>query len=246
MRLEKKKQGAETYDEKVHQSTSTSTCTNHVLWIIPSIFAFGFCLAFTIACLKLRKLSNFKGKEKNDKDYSYFRGPTKEGIYIRERNRQFLFQKGNEDESTSTLNTIGQRQSGSIGGIEGDTSELEDSSRSKSPLQSKAKANRRKFRKHQELQRRYRGNFPLSTWSQNIYGSTTEGKTKDGYHSMILDFKEQLSTVSTETDYNTAAEGDTLELSEEKSIQFKMNSRKTVPFCEENNLDQGTNRRKSI
>lgn len=62
--VRKKEQGIQICDEKGQAKTSTST--NPVLWILPSLFAVGFCFAFIFAYLKIRKMNFEAGKTKNN------------------------------------------------------------------------------------------------------------------------------------------------------------------------------------
>lgn len=61
--VREKEQGIQIRDKKEQAHTSTST--NHVLWIIPSLFAVGFLFAFIFACLKIRKNNSETGKTNN-------------------------------------------------------------------------------------------------------------------------------------------------------------------------------------
>lgn len=62
--VSKKVQGIQICDEKGQANTSTST--NHVLWILPTLFAVGFFFAFIFAYLKIRKMNFEAGKTKNN------------------------------------------------------------------------------------------------------------------------------------------------------------------------------------
>lgn len=42
-------------------SANTSASVQHILWIVPSIAAIGFLVAFIIVCLKMRKKNKASG-----------------------------------------------------------------------------------------------------------------------------------------------------------------------------------------
>lgn len=183
--VRKKEEEIQICNEKGQAHTSTST--NHVLWIIPSILAVGFFIAFIFACLKIRKMNFETGKTKNSNKNSSdfppaYDGQSKEEKNIAEARNDVDVDTDNGNQSTPSirLKTFYRTANESNAATEEDTctsgKEKSVSKRKNTPLSeeelNKRIAYRQKVEKKREQQRRPKGNVPSSTPGQGNFNST--------------------------------------------------------------------------
>lgn len=183
--VREKEQGIQIRDKKEQAHTSTST--NHVLWILPSLFAVGFLFAFIFACLKIRKNNSETGKTNNSNMNSSNLpqardGQSKEEEDIAELKNVIGIDVDEDNESYSTVSIRFRKDSRilyeSNAATEEDTSGMEKSvsKRKNTPLTeeefNKRIAYRQKVEKNREKQRRFKGNTPSSTTGQSNFNST--------------------------------------------------------------------------
>lgn len=187
--VRKKEQGIQIFDEKGQANTSTST--NHVLWILPTLFAVGFFFAFIFAYLKIRKKNFEAGKTKNNSNMNSSNLPqacddqSKEEDDITEPQNGIdvdiekqLVENGNQSTPSIRYIRVFRAPYESNAATEEDTSGMEKSvsKRKNTPLTEeefkKRIAYRQKVEKNREKQRRFKGNTPSSTTGQSNFNST--------------------------------------------------------------------------
>lgn len=100
-------QGPKAGDEKCQANTSASV--QHILWIVPSIVAIGFIVAFAIVCLKMRKKTKASGRNTDDMNVpNTQRGQSKED----EDGDEYPIENTVEGESTGSLETGQSKEDG--------------------------------------------------------------------------------------------------------------------------------------
>lgn len=190
--VRKKEQGIQIFDEKGQAYTSTST--NHVSWILPSIIAVGLLIAFIFACFKIRKMNSETGKQNNSNMNSSNLPQACDGQSKEEKNiaelksvtvidvaeEKQLVDNGNQSALSINFKKVSRSSSESNAATEEDTSGKEESfsKRKNTPL-TEEKFNKRfdtrqRVEKNREKQRLLKGNAPSSTPGQSNLNSTDQ------------------------------------------------------------------------